>query len=280
MNVSIDINSYKSQFLGGARQYLFWTQINFPSWGNVLQAGLQKGMAAANDLDSLMEGGKKALGSAAIGAAASLADTAYLNKDQDKWPYLVKAASLPQSDIEEITTSWIGQQYKMASRRTTGDWTVTFVVDNDGKILKRFWDWQNIIHNPEANIYGKPVTYMADQEIHLLGFDTGATICVYKLYGAWPKSIGQVQLDYGTNEVAQFDVTFSYQYHVVTEKEQGALASFLANAGRSALAGSMDAITGGLSNLTLGNFSNIKGTSAPPVNAAGFVNKGNAVIGD
>jgi len=275
MKANIDIQSYKANFLGGARQYLFWTQINFPGWGNVLQSGLQKGMAGAESIDGLIEGGKEAAGQAALGAVGSLADTAFLNKNQDKWPYLVRSTSLPQSDIEEITTNWIGQQYKMAARRTTGDWTVTFVVDNDGKILKRFWDWQNIIHNPEANIYGKPVTYMADQEIHLLGFDTGETICVYKLYGAWPKTIGQVQLDYTTNDIAQFDVTFSYQYHVVTEREQGALASFLGRAGRSILAGSMDAITGGLNNLTLGNIGNTGGTSSPPVNADGFVNKGN-----
>lgn len=252
MKAPIDIQSYKTQFLGGARQYLFWTQVNFPSWSNVLQAGLQKGLSKTDSLEGLMEGGKQAAGQAVQGAVSSLADTAFLTKDQSSWPYLVKSTSLPQSDIEEISTYWIGQAYKMAARRNTGDWTVTFVVDNDGKILKRFWDWQNIIHNPEANIYGRPVTYMADQEIHLLGYDTGSTICVYKLFGAWPKTIGQVQLDYGTNDVASFDVTFSYQYHIVTETEQGALAGFLTGAGRSALAGSMDAITGGLSNLTLG----------------------------
>lgn len=272
MKASIDIQSYKANFLGGARQYLFWTQINFPSWGNVLQAGLQKGLAQNESIQGLMEGGKAAANAGATGAISSLSDTAFLNKGQKKWPYLVRSTNLPSSDVEEIVTSWVGQTYKMGARRIVEDWTVTFVVDNDGAILKRFWDWQNIIHNPEANIYGKPVSYMADQEIHLLGYDTGETICVYKLYGAWPKNIGQVQLDYSTNDIAQFDVTFSYQYHVVTEKEQGMLASFLAGAGRSVLAGSMGAITGELGNLTLGIS---KGPTSGPTNADGFVNKGN-----
>lgn len=249
MKAPIDIQSYKTQFLGGARQYLFWANIYFPSWGNVLKAGLQKGLENSETITQLVNGGSNAAAAGVGGATGTLADTVFLNRDQSKWPYLIKSTNLPQSEIEEVTTHWIGQQYKMAARRNTGDWTVTFVVDNDGLILKRFWDWQNIIHNPEANIYGKPISYMADQEIHLLGFDTGETICVYKLFGAWPKTIGQVTLDYGTNDIASFDVTFSYQYHIVTEKEQGALASFLSNAGRSIINGSMSSITAGLGSI-------------------------------
>jgi hypothetical protein len=31
---------------------------------------------------------------------------------------------------------------------------------------------------------------------------------------AWPQEVGAVSLDYATNDLATFDVNFSYQYHV------------------------------------------------------------------
>jgi hypothetical protein len=245
MKVNIDIQSYKSRFLGGARQYLFYVNLQFPNFGNILKAaaeGVLSGMKTIEDLSSgatdeiLKKGAVEGLGAAT--------DVFLLNNSTSNFPYLVKSTSLPDSTLEEIQTYWVGQKFKMASTRSDGDWSVTFIVDNDAKILTRFWAWQKIIHNPQANIYGKPVSYMVDQDIHLLGFDTGSTICCFKLYGAWPKSIGQIQLDYQTNDLVQFDVTFSYQYHTITEREPGALATFLQRGGRSLLDLNIEAIRG------------------------------------
>ena len=82
----------------------------------------------------------------------------------------------------------------------------------NANIQKMFLNWMSLIHDPTTNLYSAPTDYMADQQVELLGFD-GNPIMKYKIVGAWPKSVGEVTLDYTSNDVAQFDVTFTYIYH-------------------------------------------------------------------
>ena len=218
MKFNIDIETYRSKFLGGnARAYLFFVQIQFPGMGNVLKSGLQGSMAGGIPMNSgsLLPG--------AMSAANSGIDLLGLKTGTEDFGYFVKSTSLPESSIQETSTFWCGQEYKIASTRRFVEWTITFYVDNKATILKKFWDWHKIIHNPETNSYGNPVTYMSDQLLYLVGLDGDSEISCYKLFGAWPKQIGQVALDYQTNDFAQFDVTFAYQYHTVSEKEPSAL---------------------------------------------------------
>ena len=81
-----------------------------------------------------------------------------------------------------------------------------------------------------SNMQSKPSSLMVNQEAYLLN-STGNTISVYKLYYAWPKSIGQVSLDYGSNEVSTVDVTFSYQFFNVYDQPQGAVRETIRKAG-------------------------------------------------
>ena len=234
MKIPIDIETYKSNFLGGnARSYLFYVNFNFPNFGNALKEGLSAGFAAGFPTNENMV--KSAAKVGALAGGAGLADTAFISQDTSDFSNYVKSTTLPISDIEGLSSFWCGQEYKMAGLQKFEDWTVTLNVDNNANVLKKFWDWQKIIHEPQSNNYGTPTLYMADQEIHLLGMETGETICVYKLYGAWPRSIGQVSLDYGNNEFANVDITFTYQYHTIREVEEGALMNFVKRTGRGFL---------------------------------------------
>lgn len=227
MRIPLDIDTYKASFLGGnARAYLFYVQINFPSVSNALQAGLGGAMENGLSPMSLVSG---------IGSTVSTGiDIKGLSKGTEKFGYYVKSTSLPASNLERVSTYWQGQEYKMSGVQRFEDWTVSFNVDNDASVLKKFRDWQNIIHNSDSNIYGLPISYMVDQEVHLLGMETGETICMYKLYGAWPSDIGAVALDYGTNEFATVDITFTYQYHTIDDNT-GILGGMIKRFGRGIL---------------------------------------------
>jgi hypothetical protein len=127
--------------------------------------------------------------------------------------YLVKSTSLPASTIEEIITQWQGADYKIAGKRTFAPWAVTFIVDRKADIQKYFLNWMNLILDPTTNIHGMPSEYFQTQEVWLLG-NSGQPIIKYQLKYAWPQEVGAVTLDYTNNDLAQFDVNFSYQYHV------------------------------------------------------------------
>ena len=170
---NFDIESFKSNFEGGAKSYLFYFLPRFPA---IDKFGL----------------------------------------DGDKVTYLVKSTTLPENTLEEILTNWQGADYKMAGKYTYADFTITFNVDKDAKILKLFHSWQDLIHNPVTNVHSVPSIYMVDQQrLQLLDNDGNAAV-TYILHHTWPKSIGPVTLDYATNEIATVEITFTYQYHTIS----------------------------------------------------------------
>lgn len=131
---------------------------------------------------------------------------------REKYPYLVRTTTLPDSNLEEISVPWQGMNYKLAATQTFNDISVTFNVDAESQIRHDFVDWVNFIHNPEDNVHASPEEYMCT--IDMFHMDTqGVDTVQYQLVNAWPKTIGTASLDYANKDTLQFDVTFSYQYH-------------------------------------------------------------------
>ena len=218
MKVNFDIESYKTRFLGGARSYLFFCLFQFPTGGEPTDQ-------LRNKLTGMVG---KTVGSTELTRIAGdtydftkKALTIFgLGSQYDIMTYLVKSTTLPSESFEEKQIDWQGSVFKVAGDRTYDDWTVTFNIDNQGLILEKFTKWQNMIQNPRTNARASSNEYMADQAVHLIDY-TGNSIKGYKLYGAWPKSVSQVALDYSANEIAQLEVTFSYQYHIVGATSDG-----------------------------------------------------------
>ena len=110
MKTLFDIESYRTRFLGGARQYLFFVLFAFP------------GNQAANNTKFM-------------GVLKSALSTFGLGSDQDKIPYLVKSTSLPSFSINEIVTPYPKFDLKTAGLPSYSDWTVSMNVDEKGEIV-------------------------------------------------------------------------------------------------------------------------------------------------
>jgi hypothetical protein len=134
--------------------------------------------------------------------------------------YLVKSTSLPESTLEEIMLNWQGYDFPFAGKHTFAELSVSFLMDLDTYIRQNFENWINKIHNPITNEYALINEYMLDQRLQLLGND-GEPVLEFTLHDAWPKSVGTASLDYGTSEIATFDVTFRYVYHTVSDRPTG-----------------------------------------------------------
>ena len=138
--------------------------------------------------------------------------------------YLVRSATLPSTSRDEGTLNWQGFDYKYATKSTYGDITISFNVDTSAFIRMQFEQWMNLIHNPVDNTYALSSQYMQNQTLQMVGY-AGANILEFTLHHAWPKEVAQITMDYSTSEVANFDVTFSYQYHTISASETGGLAN-------------------------------------------------------
>ena len=147
--------------------------------------------------------------------------------EKDNIKYMTKATSLPESTTEEIVMNWMGMDKKVAGKQTFADWTITLMVDNDWKLRLDFEEWMRQINtvgtgNIESSesrygIPGIPGTsgYTSTQILRTLNYDLTKSIAQVTLINAWPKSVGPVTLDYSSQEVASFDITFTYDYHVI-----------------------------------------------------------------
>jgi len=131
----------------------------------------------------------------------------------DRIKYLVNSTTMPASTIEATETHWQGHVFPLGANQTFSDWTITFKLDKNAQLRKDFVEWHRIVHDPETNIHGTPIEYMADQEIWNLN-PSGEIVEKLKLVSAWPTTIGELTLDYSANEIQTFEVTWRYLYHV------------------------------------------------------------------
>ena len=126
----------------------------------------------------------------------------------------------PKSYLEEIMLNWQGFDFPIAGKHTYQSLAVTFNTDHDGRIRQNFENWINKIHNPITNEYALLNEYMLDQHLQLLGND-GDPVLEFQLHDCWPMEVAAATLDYATNDMTQFDVTFRYSYHTVTNQPKG-----------------------------------------------------------
>jgi len=203
MSISgFDLNSFKANFDGGARAFLFFYKPEFPS-----------SIAVETTFSDLVSQGKD---------VKDFSDTFLNASKQKKMSYMVKSTSFPSRNIEELTLSWKGFKRKIAGPATYDDWTISFNVDNAYEVRKDFDRWSNLIvqigkdYKREDTKYGNVDTYLKDQYLWTLDRN-GNKSSVIKLVQAWPKTVGEISLDYQSIEVSNFEVTFSYQYYEIIQ---------------------------------------------------------------
>jgi len=134
-------------------------------------------------------------------------------KEAEKVKLLLKAATIPTETIEEIPIKYMGHTFKVAGDRVYEDWTSTIYSTEDWSIRNNIEKWMKIINDIESGLKSPHSSYLGDIKIKQLGINTLEPIAVYNLVGAWPSVVGEITLDWESeNEVQTFDVTWKYQY--------------------------------------------------------------------
>ena len=130
----------------------------------------------------------------------------------DKSRFLVKAARLPASNIQQIDVPFRGRILKIAGDRTFDSWTVTVINDTDFAIRSAFERWSNTINRLSDNTgLTNPADYQADAYVYQLDRD-GSTLRSYRFYDTFPTQVGQVELSYDQTGIQEFTVELQVQY--------------------------------------------------------------------
>ena len=145
--------------------------------------------------------------------------------------YMCKAGALPASNIGVIEVPFRGRTVKIAGDRTFDTWTATFINDTGFAVRQAMELWMQKINKHDANtgdLYIPSTNndgYTRDLIVRQLERDSAgpnAVLRTYKLWGAFPTNVSQIDLAYDSNDqIEDFTVEFQYQYWTV-DAAQGA----------------------------------------------------------
>lgn len=142
----------------------------------------------------------------------------------DKISLTGKASAYPQSNNQVVEVDYFGRKIKLAGNRTFEDWNVTFYNDQDFDVREIFENWLAAINGHENNVR-QPAFGVNETQASYKGFGrinawnkTGLSkVKTYEMFGLFPTVVGDMEADWGNNEVQTFQVTFAYDYWVSPE---------------------------------------------------------------
>ena len=130
----------------------------------------------------------------------------------DKARFLVKAARLPASNIQQIDVAFRGRILKIAGDRTFDSWSITVINDTDFAIRSAFERWMNVINRLSDNTGAvNPADYQADAYVYQLDRD-GQSLRAYRFYDTFPTQVGPIELSYDATGIQEFTVELQVQY--------------------------------------------------------------------
>jgi hypothetical protein len=131
--------------------------------------------------------------------------------------FMIKAAALPGSTINSIPVPFRGRTLKVSGDRDFADWNITVINDNNFSVRNAFERWHDAINGNASNVSGRGFnaadfnSYVSTIEIEQLGRN-GQAIKRYRLLGAWPTEVAQIDVSFDLGEIEEFGVTFAYQW--------------------------------------------------------------------
>jgi len=127
--------------------------------------------------------------------------------------FLCKASKLPASTMDSAQVFYRGRPVNFAGERTFQPWGITVYNDTTFSIRNAMEIWSDgILNHGQTNGRVNPRDYQVDLLVHQLDRN-GATVKTYKFVDAYPTNIGEITLDYETNnQLETFDVEFTYNY--------------------------------------------------------------------
>jgi hypothetical protein len=95
---------------------------------------------------------------------------------------------------------------------------MSFYVDNSMTVKLLFDNWMTYIQDPGTRNFNYYDNYTADIVIEVQDLKNQSRYGV-KLFEAFPKSIGAIQLDHANKDIMKLSVNFAYKYYHVGAQE-------------------------------------------------------------
>jgi len=130
--------------------------------------------------------------------------------------YMARAASIPPANVGTIDIKYFGRSLKYPGDRVFPEWNITIINDENFAVRDAFAAWSNSMNSMIGNLRspaaGTPAGYSTDVTVRQYD-KLGNIIKTFILRGAWPSSVGDIQLDWNvTDTIEEFPVVLQYQW--------------------------------------------------------------------
>lgn len=122
------------------------------------------------------------------------------------------SVNIPGLNINTTPNLSYGDNYEVPYEKMYGAVEMSFYVDNDMQVKDYFDKWIQSIADPVTRNLRYYDDYTTDINI-IVQNKNNKNVYLITLYQAYPKTLGDVQLDYALSEVMKQNVTFVYRYH-------------------------------------------------------------------
>ena len=139
----------------------------------------------------------------------------------ERFTFLVKASTLPGSQIASIEVPFRGRRLKVAGDRTFANWQTTLYADGDYKLRNLMEKWAEYIQNHNYALGLNNVNkYMGTGLVRQLNRQ-GKQLKAYQFNAIWPVSISEIQLDFEANDqIETYDVEWAVNYWHAANRDQ------------------------------------------------------------
>jgi len=134
--------------------------------------------------------------------------------------FLIKSTSIPASTIGTHDVYFHGKAFKVAGDRTFDTWDTTIINDEDFGIRIAIENWMNLISDHQLNtrstgiglvnhLESENADWKKDIMVTQFGKD-GVHKHHYHFLGAFPTAISAIPLDWASQDIEEYTVTWTY----------------------------------------------------------------------
>lgn len=132
---------------------------------------------------------------------------------EENMAFLAKSAGLPSRTIGDVELNWQGMKAKIAGDPTFDDFSMSFLNDYHFDLKNFFEMWLEAIATMKTNNRTKHENYKTTITIQQLGRQQSEILRTYKLVGAYPKQMDQIELSMESNDTPEeLSITLAFDY--------------------------------------------------------------------
>ena len=130
--------------------------------------------------------------------------------------FMIKTTSFPQSTITANEIAYMGRTINIPGNRESQQWTTELYNDEDHKIRGELLKWMNNINQHSENTrkagWISLESYTGTLYVEQHTKEAKRPTNTAHFYNAWPSEIGEISLDWETNELQTYEVTWEFSH--------------------------------------------------------------------